>query len=106
MTNVLIGMLAAIMISSGAQPAQPAAEPLHGYIYETSTTTGYPGGDPLFIVATCDGRQLYIPQENGLHIDQSVDVYPDGRITAAPDGADYLPFIRDCNRILCPHNVK
>lgn len=103
MNSIVTGIMTISILFQSA-PAVPAvSQPLHGYIYETSTTTGYPDGDPLFIVATCDGQQLYIPQENGLHIDQAVDVYPDGRITAAPDGADYLPFIRDYNRIPCPH---
>lgn len=100
--TILTGVLAATLTAPGAVPAMPAPEPLHGYIYETDTTTGQPDGMPLYVIALCDGRQLYISQQNGLHLDQSVDVYPLGRVTPAPQGANYLPYIRDNNRVPCP----
>ena len=102
--NSIITSVMVISVLFQSAPAVPAvSQPLHGYIYETSTTTGFADGEPTFLVATCDGRQFEIPQQNDLHIDQSVDVHPDGTVTAASDSADYLPFIRDNNRIPCPH---
>lgn len=107
MLRVFAGIFAALLtLPSAPTPHYSEAEPLHGYIYETDTTTGELNGDPVFVVATCDGRQFYVPQENGLHLDQSVLVYTNPlHVTAAPADEDYLPYIRDNNRVFCPYHI-